>query len=66
MGKPAKPVNNVKTRASKTALGQFWGPSDGIFSRVPRKKVESWSNVRTDTFIPPLAICQTRVKNCEN
>ena len=60
MGKPTKPVNNVKTppfssglwkrcrpRASKTALGppalgQFWRPSDGIFSRVPRKKVEFW------------------------
>ena len=25
-----------------SALGQFWKPSDGIFSRVPRKKVEFW------------------------
>ena len=24
------------------ALGQFWRPSDGIFSRIPRKKVEFW------------------------
>ena len=33
------------------ALGQFWRPSDGIFSRVPRKKVEFWPIITLSTSL---------------
>ena len=32
----------TKTTLGPPALGQFWTPSDRIFSRFPRKKVEFW------------------------
>ena len=43
-------LKRCRPRASKTALGppalgQFWRPSAGIFSRVPRKKVEFWPRI---------------------
>ena len=31
-----------KTALGPPALGQFWSPSAGIFSRVPWKKAEFW------------------------
>ena len=39
LGPPKLPLG-LELRS--TALGQFWRPLDGIFSRVPRKKAEFW------------------------
>ena len=40
-----EPMFGSPARLHSTALGQFWRPSDGSFSRVPRKKVELWPRV---------------------
>ena len=37
---PPKLPSGLELRS--LALGQFWRPSDGSFSRLPRKKVELW------------------------
>ena len=37
---PPKLPSGLELRSA--ALGQFWRPLDGIFSRVPRKKAEFW------------------------
>ena len=42
LGPPKLPLG-LKLRSM--ALGQLWRPSDGSFSRVPRKKVEFWPTI---------------------
>ena len=42
---PPKLSSELELRS--TFLGQFWRHSDGIFSRIPRKKVESWPKATT-------------------
>ena len=38
---PSEGLQNCPRGEGPEAQGQFWRPEDGIFSRVPRKKVES-------------------------
>ena len=40
-----------KTALGPPALGQFWRPSAGIFSRVPRKKAEFWPSASIDSML---------------
>ena len=49
---PAKLPLGLELRSA--ALGQFCRPLDGIFSRVPRKKVEFWPNLLMNLYLGSL------------
>ena len=49
---PPKLPSGLELRSA--ALGQFWRPLDGIFSRVPRKKAEFWPKMLAFSYPLPL------------